>query len=223
MTIPMRIASAIGALLAVVLLGVGTLLLWGNAHKDADGYLTTAHEPFAAQTYALATDNLDIDLDGADFLLDPDGLGRVRVDAEPRDGTPLFVGVARTRAVRDYLRGTPHTAVADVSYSPFRASYRERAGERQPALPADQTFWAASAQGTGTQTLTWDLQDGDWSVVVMNADASRNVAARISVGAKAPFLAPLGWALVGSGLLVLGLSGALVARSLRRRPVAAVA
>jgi hypothetical protein len=42
--------------------------------------------------------------------------------------------------------------------------------------------------------LLWKLRSGTWSVVVMNADGSRDVAATIGVGVKVPGLL---W--VGSG------------------------
>jgi hypothetical protein len=190
-------------MLAVAFLAAGGVLLWGDAKKDGDGYLTTANEPFETGTHALATENLDIDLDGAGWIVDRDGFGRIRIEAQPRAGKPLFVGIAPTRDVNAYLRGTPHTLLTDVSYEPFDADYRDLRGGDRPGRPADQRFWAASAHGTGTQTVTWDVEDGDWSVVVMNADASPGVDAGVSAGAQLGFLDELGWIGLGTGLLVL--------------------
>jgi hypothetical protein len=45
----------------------------------------------------------------------------------------------------------------------------------------------------------WNLRSGKWSIVVMNADGSRNVAATLGVGVKVP--AAL-W--VGIGLSLFG-------------------
>ena len=142
--------------------------------------------------------------------MDRDDLGKVRLKAESSAGKPVFVGIARTSDVSDYLRGTAYTSVTDVDYSPFDASYRDHGGDRRPALPADQDFWAASAHGPGTQTVAWDLQDGDWSIVVMNADGSRGVDTDISAGAKVPFLGTLGWVSLGGALVLLITAGALV-------------
>ena len=149
--------------------------------------------------------------------MDRDDLGTVRLTAESRSGRPVFIGIARTSDVSDYLRGSSYTEVTDIDYSPFHASYRDRdrGGERRPALPADQDFCAASAQGPGTQTVAWDLQDGDWSIVVMNADGSRGVGADISAGAKVPFLGTLGWVSLGGALVLLITAGALVSLGLR--------
>jgi hypothetical protein len=209
------VIAVVAGLLAVSLLAAGGALLWGNAQKD-DGYFTTARERFATASYALATDNLDINLEGAGWIMDRDDLGQIRLEVRSQADEPAFVGIARTSDVSEYLSGTQHTSLVDVDYSPFRASYRDHKGGRRPASPADQRIWAASAHGPGTQTLTWDLEDGHWSVVVMNEDGSRGVDARISAGAKVPFLATAGWVSIGAGLLLLTGTCALLARLARR-------
>lgn len=211
------VAGGIAAMLAVGLIAAGALLLWGDSKTDDQGYLSTGNERYTASTYALASDNLDIDLDGAGWIMDRDELGKVRLDVESTAGKPVFVGIARTSDVSGYLRGTSYTEVTDVDYTPFRASYRERdrSGNRQPGLPADQTFWAASTHGAGTQTVAWDLEDGDWSIVVMNADGSRGVDTQISAGAKIPFLGTLGWVSLGGALVLLITAGTLIYLGIR--------
>jgi hypothetical protein len=207
------IAGAVAAVLAVGFIAAGALLLWGNSEKDDQGYLSTGKDRYAASTYALATDNLDVDLDGAGWIMDRDDFGKIRLEVDSSSDKPVFVGIARTSDVSEYLSGTSYTSVTDVDYSPFHASYADHGGDRRPALPADQHFWATSAHGSGTQSVTWDLDEGDWSVVVMNADGSRGVDAGVSAGAKVPFLAlaivSFGGALIlliaASGLLYLGL------------------
>jgi hypothetical protein len=89
-------------------------------------------------------------------------------------------------------------------------------GLKASAPPAAQRFWVVSAHGSGTQTVAWDLEDGDWSVVVMNEDASRGVHARISAGVKATFLGTEGWVSTGAGLLLLIGAGAVLVRTRRR-------
>ena len=68
-------------------------------------------------------------------------LGKVRLEVESSAGTPVFVGIARTSDVDDYLSGTSYTEVTDVDYSPFNASYRDHdlSGDRRPALPPIRT------------------------------------------------------------------------------------
>jgi hypothetical protein len=209
------VAGGVAAVLAIGFIAAGALLLWGDSQKDDQGYLSTGKDRYAASTYALASDNLDVDLDGAGWIMDRDDLGKVRLAVESSAGKPVFVGIARTSDVSDYLRGTSYTSVTDVEYSPFHASYSDRDGSRRPALPADQPFWAASAHGSGTQTVTWDLDEGDWSVVVMNEDASRGVDTGVSAGAKIPFVT-LAIVAFGGALLLLIVAGALLYLGVRR-------
>jgi hypothetical protein len=210
---PMIAAIVASAALAVFSLGMfalGGLALWGDSQKDEHGYISSESERYSTSTRALTTENLDLDLDGLDEIVGDESLGKVRLEVAPNDDKPVFVGIARTDDVSDYLRGSEHTVVTDVDYSPFHADYADRAGDRPPAAPAGERFWAASAHGAGTQALTWDVQDGDWSVVVMNADGSPGVDAGVSAGARLGFLDELGWIGIGTGLLALGGAGALL-------------
>jgi hypothetical protein len=222
----MRIASFVVAgligLLSLGLLAAGGVLLWGDAQKDEHGYLSTARERFATNTYALSTENLDVEADGLDWVLDQDAWGNVRIEADARD-KPLFIGIARTEDVSAYLRRSNHELVTDISYSPFRADYRELDGAAKPARPADQDFWAASAHGRGEQELIWDVEDGNWSVVVMNEDASRGIDARVEAGAEVSFLANLGWGAIVAGLVALSLAAALAVAGIRTGRRVAVA
>ena len=78
-----------------------------------------------------------------------------------------------------------------------------RVAAQTPAPPADQRFWVASATGSGTQTLSWDVRSGEWAAVVMNANAGRGVDVAVAVGAKADWVLPvLIGLLVGGGLLL---------------------
>jgi hypothetical protein len=203
------VSGAIAGLVAFGLIVAGAVLLYGNSHKDKDGYVSTGSDRFHTRTYALATDDLDVDTDVPGGMLDDSTLGHVRVKATSRDGKPVFVGIAPTKDVDSYLAGTGHATVTDVNYAPFRADYDTQPGGR-PTAPGTQRFWAASTNGTGTQALEWKVRDGNWSVVVMNADASANVDVGVSAGSDVPWLAPLGWGLVGGGTFVLLVAAALV-------------
>ena len=192
-------------------------MVWADHEKDSDGYLTTTEHRFSAGTAALATENLDINLGGADWVVSEDHLGKVRLKAEPGNGKPLFVGIAKTSDVDGYLKGVSHTTVTDVEYKPFKASYDDHAGKPRAAAPAEQRIWAASAQGDGRQTVTWKVKEGNWSVVVMNADGSPGVAADIRAGANLPFLTPLAWGTLGTGALLAILATILLVTADRPR------
>ena len=92
-----------------------------------------------------------------------------------------------------------------------------RRGGPPPAPPAEQDFWAASTTGAGEQTLDWEPEDGSWSAVVMNADASRGVAADLSIGAELDAVIWIGLVLLVAGLVLAALAAAAVTAGIRRR------
>jgi hypothetical protein len=214
--IALAITGAIASLIAVALVAGGALALYGDSQKDNDGYLRTDTGHFTADTRALATDNLDVDLGDADWLAQSDDLGRVEVTAQSRDGKPVFVGIARTSDVERYLAGVPYTTVNDIDVDPFSADYERHSGHRHPVTPENAGIWVESSQGSGKQSIDPKLDNGDYSVVVMNADGSLGVDADVSAGAKIPFLDELGWSAIGSGAFALILGIGLIALAARR-------
>ncbi|MDQ3857982.1 MAG: DUF4389 domain-containing protein, partial [Actinomycetota bacterium] len=200
------VLGSLAVLLGAAILAAGGALLWAErTNRDEDGFLSTPSERFASSSYAIVSEPIDLveaDADAAEWLLSEDIVGDVRVRASGRD---VFVGIAETRDVEEYLRGVEHDRLTNVDYDPFSADYERESGGEPPGPPGDQDFWAETASGSGEQTLIWDPERGNWSVVVMNADASRPIAADVSVGAEADFLL---WvaiaALVVGALFLLG-------------------
>ena len=94
-----------------------------------------------------------------------------------------------------------------VGTMPFEARYREIAGTRTPEPPGEQDFWTESVEGDGAQRLEWEPASGDWTVVVMNADASAPVEVGLRAGVRSSLIGPASVALlfVGIPLLVLGI------------------
>ena len=211
------VAAGATAVLSLGFVGTGTALLWADGEGDRHGYLNTDSERFSSGGHALATENLDVELDGPESLLDDGALGKLRVRAESNDGKPLFVGIARTGDVDDYLRGSAHAVVTDVDFDPFDADYDAKPGDRKPAAPAGQDFWAASTHGGGEQALTWDVDDGDWSVVVMNEDGSRGVDADVRAGVRLGWLDEAGIVSLTTGVVLLLIAGAVAGLGVRRQ------
>jgi hypothetical protein len=203
-------ASAIAAIASLALLALGGVSLWGISQKDHEGYINTHREPITTTSYALTTDDMTIDTGAPSWVIDDGDFGKVRLSAQSRDGKPVFVGIARTSDVKRYLAGTAHSTVTDFNTSPFEVTYDEHQGTRRPVPPAESSIWTASVHGTGTQRLNWDVTDGSWSVVVMNADGSRNVDTTVSAGAKLPFLSALGWGSLGGGMLLMLAAGGML-------------
>jgi len=209
------------AYVAAVLLGSlglavgvgGGAVLWVDGEKDADGYLVTHDNELSTPTRALVSENLDLDLVGVGGDVGADAFGKLRLDVTSRDGKPLFVGVAHTDDVDAYVRGSAHAVVRDFDFRPFEAEVDDREGGSL-APPATRDFWVASGDGA----LDWKARDGDWSVVVMNADGSPGVDAELDAGLSLPWLDEAGWGLLGGGLLVLAGAAALVLVARQRRP-----
>jgi hypothetical protein len=214
------VAGSLTGILAVLALVLGGLGVWANSKKDGDGYLKTGSDPYSTRTYAIATQDLELDDDVPGVV--EDLYGKVRLRAASHNGKPVFVGIARSDDVSRYLAGSAHATLTDVNYDPFRPSYRTTGGEQRPASPREQSFWVASAHGSGTQTVTWDVKQGNWSVVVMNADGSAGVDAGVSAGAQVDWLTPAAWGTLGGGLLLASTAGGLLFAGLRRpKPPAA--
>jgi hypothetical protein len=205
------VLAALAGLVAVLFLVAGGAALYADGQKD-DGWFTTGEARFSTDTRALATESLDMDLDGFDAGL----AGQARLQVTSAAGTPVFVGIAPTEDVERYLAGTEHATLTDLDTSPFRATTQTTPGDATPADPATQDIWSASTSGTGTQSLEWDIEDGDWSALVMNADGSAGVDVQASAGADASFLKPLGLGLLGGALVLSFLAAVLVARAVRR-------
>ena len=197
------IAGILAAILAIALLAAGGVVLWADQTQREDGYLTTPTERFTTPTYALTKRGLDLDIGRGDWAADPDRFGRIRITGESPGGKPAFIGIGPDGAVSTYLRGVAHDEVEDLDFDPFNVDYRRTPGAAPRRPPSRVRFWVATAAGGGEQTLTWDVEEGEWSVVVMNADASRGVDVDVSVAARLGFLI---WVAVG-----LLLAGALVA------------
>src|SRR4051794_20691411 len=216
------VAGALAGLIGFALLVGGGALLWGDAHKGSDGYLSTAKHRFAANSYAIVSGDVDLNSHGPDWLV-RDHLGTLRVKATA--DKPVFVGVAPTRTVDAYLSQTAHASIENLDFWPFSVSYDGHAGKARPLPPAEQGFWAASAHGTGTQTLKWKVHHGNWSIVVMNADASRGVDAQVTAAANLPILSGIAWTTLGVGIVLMAGAGLLIAvgaRGRRPRPPLAV-
>jgi hypothetical protein len=213
------VLGSIGVLFGLALLAGGGFLLWADRTQREDGYLTTPTERFATPTYALTRTRLEVDTDGAGWVLNDSWFGKVRIRGESAGGKTLFVGIGPQAAVAKYLGPVAHADVEDIDFDPFRVTYLPVTGGAPQGPPTEQRFWAASTSGVGTQTLTWKVREGDWSVVLMNSDGSRGVAADIDVGAKMSFLL---WVAIGvllGGVLVTGGSTALIVLAARtRRP-----
>lgn len=212
------ISSLIALLGLAALVGATAAVVLDQTQRDHDGYLSTGTTNYSTDTYALVSDSYRAGT-AADWFAAREILGKVRITVT--SSHPVFLGVAPAAKASSYLAGIRREQ--GPSFEPDRfgtashGDFQTVAGGAPRTAPANATIWAASTTGAGTHTLVWTPKNGDWRVVLMNADASAGVNADMSIGAKFPHLLAIGLAVGGIGLLLLlasaaGLIGALQTR-----------
>ena len=200
--IVLLIAGVLIALMGVSTIAAGSGILWiHTVQQDADGYLTSPTFQLEGSGHAVTAEHLElIESPGVWSWRDRFDL---RLQVTPEDPTErVFVGIAPMADVENYLDDVAHDEVTHLATS--SATYRTQPGTRTPEPPAEQTFWAGSVDGSGTQTLTWTAEAGTWGVVIMNADTTAGVNVTATAGAQTDALLPVGLALLALGLLLLG-------------------
>src|SRR5690349_815201 len=189
------IAGSIITVFALTLLVGGFWALWvDRIDRDGHGFVTIGTTKLNTPTYAIEA---PLTGDGPSWLYGSRVFGTGRVRATSASTGPLFVGIARTSDVSRYLAGTGYGTLVHLASNEVTTHN----GVAQSVPPARASIWAASTQGMGRQTLFWKPRSGNWSIVMMNADASQGVALRGSLAAKLP---PLPW--IAGALLLLGVA-----------------
>jgi hypothetical protein len=222
---PGRIAALIFgiiiALIAFALVVGGGALTWAHAtQRDAQGFLTSPEYRLETPRHALASGAVDISVRPADWW--PSDLLDVRFAVERADSQMVFVGIGSSADVAAYLSGVSYDEVTHLGRR-TDVDYRPHEGGAPSGPPADQGFWVASAQGTGTQTVTWDVAQGSWTVVVMNADGGPGVAVDLEAGVRVAWLFPIALGLLIVGVVLGALAAALLVWAVgkERRPAEA--
>ncbi len=214
---PGQSSSAAGFIVLLVigivfsLIGAGLLSsgIWSGviaARQNDQGYFITGPDTIASSTYALTSPRSTGFTDRDTSTVLPFDIATARLSVQSTGDEDIFVGVGPSGQVARYLDNVAHTEV-EVGNGRFRVDSHDVAGEREPGRPSAEDFWIESATGSGVQEIVWPVQTGNWAVVVMNADASRDVSVDIEAGIRSDLLAPiaLGLILAGLGMLVIGI------------------
>ena len=217
---PSRIVALVAG---CVLAAVGAALFAGavgftwayTTQRDDDGYFTSRRVLVETPTPALHSERVDLGSDeGPDqWPFGKGDLATVRLEARADAGDEVFIGIGRTRDVDAYLDGIAHDEVTSIRWSrgDRDVRYRRVDGASVAPAPTDQTFWAATASGSGVQTLRWEVEGGSWSIVVMHPDGTPAVRAEVSVGVKIGALIGILVGLWIAAVLTLGGATALIA------------
>ena len=207
------VVGSVLCVVALVLVASGGFALWKDrTDRDGQGFVTFGSEELRTGQYAIVG---DLRGDGPEWLYGSDVLGDVRVRATSHAERPLFMGVARKDDVLRYLEGVGYATI----YSFEVTADTTHPGDAPADPPGRESIWAESTQGVGQQTLRWTPRSGDWSVVLMNADAGADVDVRGDAGAELPVLPWLAGGLLVTGA-ALGLLGGWLLVGATRRPAA---
>jgi hypothetical protein len=218
------VALVIGALLLFIstgLLAGGGALLWADQTQRDGDYLWSSNADLTSSRYAITTEDIALDTAGAAWVID-DFLGVARLEVTPDDrDTDVFVGIARSQDVADYLGRVGHHHVGALgpgwdggAMGPGMMT--DVRGGAPTVPPGDLDIWAARTSGPGTRVLDWRPEDGNWTVVIMRADARAGIDVEARVGATAPGLPWLSGGLLATGAVLAVIGTLLVVLAVRR-------
>ncbi len=220
-------------LIGAALILIGLFMVWGGIaplteSRDTDGYymsdsftkdrpssaVVTADMGLLRGRWETLVEESSVDM----FMETPDD---VRMQGVASGSNAVFLGIAPTSAVNQYLDGVAYdeiteweadqAAILDVEYTSYE-------GTVTPDPPVSETFWVASVSGTERQRLDWTIEDGDWTAIFMNADGSSGVAAELAFGALPPSNWDTWfWTSFAAGLVLVAVGALLAYLGLRRR------
>lgn len=207
-----------GSLFAFVAMGLliagGVLIGISETRSDPDGYLTSPTFELSTDTHALTSEQLDLRVVRNEWL-PASWLATVKLSAASPGDVPVFVGIGPVAEVDAYLEGVAHSEVTwNSNDDPV---YLPREGENAPGVPAKQDFWITSSEGLDPQSIVWDVEPGQWTVLIMNADATPDVTVDVSAGVRTPWLIIVAVGLLGAGTLCLVTGSVLMFFGLRHR------
>ncbi len=211
------ISVVAGAGLAMVALAAGiawtAMIAADLGARDDEGFLMSPTQRMTTSTYAIASTPVEIQAD-APFVLLPEALiGDAKVTVVAQGGEDVFLGIGPTSQVDAYLRNTEHASVIYLRHGD--AVLRTIDGSAPILTPDEMTFWTAQSSGPGRQQVTWPVELGDWTAVVMNSETTRGVDVRTTAGAEVPALPWLMGILLTLSAMSLVVSIILIAVPLR--------
>lgn len=200
----------------VLLVGVGLIIgggsiLWGTTFmKDSEGFYSTRKVEVQRDSYAITSEPAEIDIKHLGGILNWVESIDVKMTAENNNDKGVFVGIAPNEDLQNYLNGVHHDRIEELDLNhPIgkpEISYKNSPGSSSPDAPTERDFWEASVHGTGEQVLKWGIEEGTYSVALMNQDGSSGIDISASVGANVPIASGLGLWLFVAGLILALLS-----------------
>ncbi len=183
---------------------------------DSDGKVMSNDQVLSTSTTALVADLGSVR--AAADLGQVSGPPTLHVTTDSAEGEPVFVGIARAEDVDRYMATLSHDRVLDFELSPFELTTEWEQGLVVAPRPGAETFWAAQVETDDAAELTWPMRDGNYQVVIMNADGSAAVSTVSSIGVSLPDSTAIWVMVIGVGAALLVGGGVLIFVGARREP-----
>ena len=212
------VAAVFGSIFALVALGLligGGVLLWSHETlRDANGFYSSSAKYLDVDGYAIVADEIDLAAHPGDWW--PSHVeATVQLRAVSTSGDDVFLGIGSRRDVDAYLSDVTHSVIHRIGDGQSDVWLKQQTGGAPDVAPGTLGIWTSSVQGSGEQTLTWDVSQGRWSAVIMNADASAGVSVSAIVRARLPILYPISIGLVVAGIVFAALAAVLLVLATR--------
>jgi hypothetical protein len=199
----------------------GFVLGLQRSHSASTGFFMTPSQTVGSNGFALTIPDTNGQLvAGWERWVLSRSRATIRVTGSSKLPAPLFIGVAPTARVSQYLSGVARDRITSIDLAAGSVHHDHVNGKTVPAPPEDESFWVAQVVGTGSQTLEWALREGDWALVIMNGDASAPVAVDVRLGARFGIVYPLTVGLTAAGVVLLAIGATLVVVGSRPRRMA---
>ncbi len=221
---PRRQGGGAGRVLAIVsavfllLIGAG-LAIGGGALMavfGTDSEISSPRNPVTTPTAAVVTD-IAVIRDTSE-VADALGTPVAKVAAEGGNASGLFVGIGPAVAVDRYLAGVEIDQAVDFDVDPYALDLSRRDGAETTAdPPTDQDFWVASANSATGIELSWPIQDGNYRMVLMNADGAADVQSQVSIGLGLGSMFGVALGMLIGGVLLIAVAIALLVFTRPRR------
>ncbi|MBS3813561.1 hypothetical protein KGY64_07025 [Candidatus Bipolaricaulota bacterium] len=187
-------------------LGGGTLL-WANlAVSDNGGYYSTKTLEINRDSYAITTYPARINF-GIAGIMDWPNLVKVKVAVNNKNDKNVYIGIVKESDLRGYLGTVSYDEIRELRINhPFsdpKITYTRHTGSSTPGPPTSIDIWTASAYGDPSGELTWGVEEGSYSVVVMNQDGSRGIDMAGTIGVKVPMIFEIGVGLLAAGAIFI--------------------
>lgn len=218
-----KIVIALFVIFGLLFIASGASILYYNLGNDAEGYAYSNLYHVDTSTYAFTAYMNEYNISPWGFL-GAGNVAEIKYIATSADPTKeLFIGYATTAASQAYIHGfqsefptywhwlaEPYYAEIDINTTMIDGT------GVLSQLPQEQTFWLASAQGSGTVTMNYIPQHEQHVWFIMNSDGSSNISADIQIAFRSPILNILPTILIGIGLIFIGVGAYILLKQKKR-------